>query len=247
MTLEHIANGLIGNLKPEIGQGAHNPIIAPVPVLRGHANNQLLKLSLDARSARTSTGLRSIEFAGDKLAVPGQDSVRLRHRCDLGKNLAAQAMTDLAERGSLDVRELQPPVQLGLQDAVFGGQIFVPRQQLLVHRPGDVGQDARPIHNGPLTPIVRDIIDRPKKCTRRPPATLCLPSISDRLLSCFSFLTLRHRADMPDEHFAVNAIAIANNVSLCLSQIKSACSDDARRSSFVSSARPRAFRCNTIS
>ncbi len=30
---------------------------------------------------------------------------------------------------------LQPPLQLGLQDAVFGGQIFVPRQQLLVHRP----------------------------------------------------------------------------------------------------------------
>jgi hypothetical protein len=31
-------------------------------------------------------------------------------------------MTDLAERGSLGVRELQPPLQLGLQDAIFGGQ-----------------------------------------------------------------------------------------------------------------------------
>jgi hypothetical protein len=59
-------------------------------------------------------------------------------------------MTDVTERGSLDVRELQPPFQLGFQDAVFGGQIFVPRQQLLVYRPGDVGQDVRPIHNGPL-------------------------------------------------------------------------------------------------
>ena len=30
-----------------------------------------------------------------------------------------------------------------------GGQVFVPSQQLLVHRPRHVGQDARPIHNRP--------------------------------------------------------------------------------------------------
>jgi hypothetical protein len=42
-------------------------------------------------------------------------------------------MTDLAERGSLGVRELQPPFRLGLEDTIFAGQIFVPRQQLLVH------------------------------------------------------------------------------------------------------------------
>jgi hypothetical protein len=55
-------------------------------------------------------------------------------------------MTNLAKRGSLGVRELEPSFQLGPQDAVFGGQIFVPRQQLLIHRASDVGQDARPIH-----------------------------------------------------------------------------------------------------
>src|SRR5262245_20769047 len=44
VTLQHVANGLIGNRKPEIGQGAHNPIIAPVPVLTSHANNQLLEI-----------------------------------------------------------------------------------------------------------------------------------------------------------------------------------------------------------
>ena len=63
-----------------------------------------------------------------------------------------------------------------LQNAIFGGQILVLRQQLLVHRPGDVGQDVRPIHNGPLAPTVRrGVIDRPqKKSTGRPPAPLCL-------------------------------------------------------------------------
>ena len=72
MTLQHIANGLMGNRKPEIGQGAYNPIKAPVPVFMGHANNELLELSLDAGSSRTSTGLPCIKFAGDELAVPGQ-------------------------------------------------------------------------------------------------------------------------------------------------------------------------------
>ena len=103
MALQHIANRLIGNLISEIGQGAHNPVIAPIPVLARHANDQLLDLSLDPRSARALTGLRAIEFAGNQLAVLGQDSVRAGHSCDLAEDLAAQAMTDLAERGPLGV------------------------------------------------------------------------------------------------------------------------------------------------
>src|SRR5258705_2603921 len=107
MALQNIANCLIGNHISEIGQGARNPVIAPVPVLVCHAKDQLLPLALDPWSARALTGLRAIEFAGDQLAVPGQDGVRLRDGCDLGENLATQAMTNLAERSSLGVRELQ--------------------------------------------------------------------------------------------------------------------------------------------
>ena len=86
------------------------------------ANDELLDLAPDPRSAWAATGFRAIELAGDKLAVPGQDSIRPRHCCDLGEGFAAQAMTNLAERGSLGVRELEPSFQLGLQDAVFGGR-----------------------------------------------------------------------------------------------------------------------------
>jgi hypothetical protein len=54
----------------------------------------------------------------------------------LAEKLSTQSTTDLAERGSLDVRERQPSLQLvGLQDPVFSSQIFIPQQQLLVHRP----------------------------------------------------------------------------------------------------------------
>jgi hypothetical protein len=56
----------------------------------------------------------------------------------------AQSMADLAERGSLSVGELQPPFQLRPEDPVFGSQIFVPRQQFLVHHPRDVGAGCAP-------------------------------------------------------------------------------------------------------
>jgi hypothetical protein len=109
-------------------------------------------------------------------------------------NLAAQAMTELAKRASLGVRELQSTFQLGLHDAVFGGQIFVPRQRLLVHRPRYVSQDARPIHNGPPAPTLGEVVvDRPKNRTGQPTAPLCRPW----LLGHFSFLTLRDRANQP--------------------------------------------------
>jgi hypothetical protein len=42
-----------------------------------------------------------------------------------------------------------------------GGQIFVPSQHLLVHRPCEVSQDAYPTHNGRCAPIACGG-DRPK-------------------------------------------------------------------------------------
>jgi hypothetical protein len=88
---QNIANRLIGNHIPEIGHGARDPVVAPVPILARHANDQLLHLALEPRSARTLTSLRAREFTGDQLAVPGQDRVRPGDGCDLGENLATQA------------------------------------------------------------------------------------------------------------------------------------------------------------
>jgi hypothetical protein len=85
-------------------------------------------------------------------------------------------------------------IQLALQDVVFRGQIFVPRQQLLIHRPGNVGKDARPVHSGPLAPTVVPEWRRhwsPQECARRSAEPLSGPRISDRVLCRFSFLTLR--------------------------------------------------------
>jgi hypothetical protein len=69
---------------------------------------------------------------------------------------------------------------------------FRPGQQLLVHRPCDVGQDARQI-DGLFAPIPCGG-DRPKKCTGTPPAPLCWPWTTDRPTSRFSFLTAPRRS-----------------------------------------------------
>src|SRR5215831_16925088 len=106
VALQDIADRLIADPVPKIGQRPRNPVITPVTVLLGHANDQLLNLSLDPRPPEASMSLRTIEFAGDQLAVPGQDGVRSHRIGHLAENLAAQPMTDLAERGSLGVREL---------------------------------------------------------------------------------------------------------------------------------------------
>jgi hypothetical protein len=86
---------------------------------------------------------------GDQLAIPGQDGVGLSHSCDLGESRAAEPMPDFTKRGALGVRKLQASIQLVFQNAVLGGQIFIPRQQFFVHRPSDVGQHACPIHDRP--------------------------------------------------------------------------------------------------
>ena len=92
MAPQDIADRLIGNLVSQIGQRPRNPVIAPVPVLAGHANDQLLDLSPDPGPARTSR-LRAIELVGEKLAIPAQDGVRSGYTRNVGETLAAQAMT----------------------------------------------------------------------------------------------------------------------------------------------------------
>jgi hypothetical protein len=189
VTPQNIANRLIRNLVPQIGQRPRDPVIAPVPVLAARPNDQPLDLPLDPGPARASTR-GAIELAGDELAIPAQDGVGSGHGRDIGKNLAAQAMTDLAQHASLGVRQLRPAIQLRLEDAVLGGQILVPRQQLLVNRSRHVGQDTRPIHNRPC-PIVDDgVTGRPRNCTE-PPQEPLPPRPNHCFLGRLSFLALR--------------------------------------------------------
>jgi hypothetical protein len=87
----------------------------------------LLDLARDPRPAWAATSFRAIELVGDQLAIPGQDGVGLSHSCDPGESRAAEPKPDFTKRGARGVRELQASIQLGFQNAVLGGQIFIPR------------------------------------------------------------------------------------------------------------------------
>src|SRR6202158_6359673 len=108
VALQDIAHRLIGNLVPQIGRRPHNSVIAPVRVLLGHANDQLLKSSVDPGSAWGSPRLRAIELAGDQFTVPRQDGIWPGHSCHFAEDLAAKSMTNLAEPDSLNVRKPHP-------------------------------------------------------------------------------------------------------------------------------------------
>src|SRR5260370_21784947 len=55
--------------------------------------------------ARAATRPRAIELAGNKLAIPAQDGVWPGYGGDVAEGLAAEPMTDLAQRTSLGVRD----------------------------------------------------------------------------------------------------------------------------------------------
>src|SRR5258708_13581200 len=88
VALQDIANRLIRNLVPQIGQRPCDPVVAPAPVLAGHANDQFLDLSLDPGPARASTR-RAIELAGDKIAIPAKDGLGSRYVADVSNSLTA--------------------------------------------------------------------------------------------------------------------------------------------------------------
>jgi hypothetical protein len=88
---------------------------------------------------------------------------------------------------------LRRVLSAGPSGAVFGCQIFVPRQQLLVHRSRDVSQDPRAIHNGslPRSSAIASLI-----ATKIKPTASDTRKIDYRLGSS-TFLTLRVAGVMP--------------------------------------------------
>src|SRR5450830_1245279 len=79
------------------------------------------------------------------------------------------------------------------QNPVFSSQILIPQQQLMVHRPRNVGQDTCPLHESPLVcpPIREGALNRPKKPSGRHAARLRRDGITARLSCSFNFLATR--------------------------------------------------------
>jgi hypothetical protein len=103
MATQNIADRLIRSSMAQIRQSSGDPVVAPGPVLLGHANDQVLDVFDDWRPAWASTRMRSIEFASDEPSVPPQDGVRQGGSGHLTESFAAQSLADFAKRRSLAV------------------------------------------------------------------------------------------------------------------------------------------------
>src|SRR5258708_3330597 len=90
------------------------------------APSQLLHFSDCSWPPGGSTFLSSIELASYEPSVPCQDGVGPGGSRHLAEGRSAQSVSNLAELRTFDIRELQAPFQLGLQDSVFSNQILIP-------------------------------------------------------------------------------------------------------------------------
>ena len=77
--------------------------------------------------------LRTIKLLGHESAVPDQNGVRRRNVSNLAESITAEPLANFGQSGSLLIGEPQAFGQMGSEDAILGGQIFVLEQQLLVH------------------------------------------------------------------------------------------------------------------
>ena len=112
----------------EIGQRPRNPVIAPAGILPGHADNELLDVVVDLRSANLSARLGPIELPGHELPVPAEDRIGFCGIRDVLKRFPTQPVTYLGQRLLLGVREQQATVDLFPQNPVFGNQLLITKQ-----------------------------------------------------------------------------------------------------------------------
>src|SRR5215469_15211771 len=99
MPPQNVSHGLIRDDVAEIGQRAHDPVVAPARILPCHLHNQRLQFRLDFRPTGIAAVFGSIELLRDELSVPSQNGVRLGNTGHLRQRLSAEALTNLSERG----------------------------------------------------------------------------------------------------------------------------------------------------
>ena len=87
------------------------------------------------------TPLGTIELAGDKPPVPGEDGVWFGHAGHLLQSFASESLADLSKRASLRIRQPQPGWQVRPQNSVLRRQVLVLQKQFLVRQSRDIRQE----------------------------------------------------------------------------------------------------------
>src|SRR5215472_10135950 len=90
----------------QVGQRSLDSLVAPIPVLRGHADHQLLHLVWGARTA-WATLLAAIIFPAHQPAMPDQERCRRHNRGQAIKHTPAQFLGPDGQAAALVVAKPQ--------------------------------------------------------------------------------------------------------------------------------------------
>jgi hypothetical protein len=105
---QNVADGLVRQQMPEVGQRSHNPVVSPVGVLARQAQHQILKLRMDAWWSHGPALFRTVEFVSDESAVPGEKGIGFSDMGHFLERFAPQAFANLGQRDSLAIGQGAP-------------------------------------------------------------------------------------------------------------------------------------------
>jgi hypothetical protein len=151
MPLEEVRHRLVAHDVPQIAHGTDDSPVAPAAILPGHLQHPLFDHLYRRCAPRRRSNLRSVELPRNELAVPTKDGLGSNDLSHLRQSLPAEAPANFGQTDSLRVRETRSPVDLVPENPIFRHQVFVPKEELLVHRAGDVRQHSLPIHRAEST------------------------------------------------------------------------------------------------
>ena len=146
MALEDISYGLITDRVAHMSQGTNGPIIAPGAILSSQTHHQSFQVCVDLAAAWEFPLLGAITLLGDQLSMPRQDRVRFDDRRDLLQRLLAELLAHRSHNLSITVAEPRTAPDLLTEHAIFSDEGLVTKQQLLIDRPRDIGQQLLPPH-----------------------------------------------------------------------------------------------------
>ena len=79
------------------------------------------------------------------MPIPGEKGIRLGHAGDLLEGFTAESFGDLGQGRSRGIRQAESGGQVCSENAILGGQVFVPQPQFLIDKTCDKGQNACPM------------------------------------------------------------------------------------------------------
>ena len=133
MPLEDIAHRLIAHAVAKIGQCARNPIIPPGAVLPRHAHHERLQFLINRGTPWGLPLLGAIKLLGDQLPMSCADRIGFGDGRDFLQRVLPELLANYRQGLSSTVTEPQTALDLLTEHTIFGDEVLITQQQLLVH------------------------------------------------------------------------------------------------------------------